>query len=79
MARKKTEETPENILSSAAARLGDKSIEAMSRTTGIKRSTMQRRMKNFATFTAGELSTLMYYYPHLSNEEMGKMIREVYG
>jgi hypothetical protein len=50
----------------------------MSQITGIKNSTMQRRMKDISTATAGELSTLMHYFPDLKDEEIGRMIREVY-
>lgn len=67
-----------NIIRAAAAEIGAFSMADMSELTGIKRSTMQRRMKDISTFTVGELSTLMHELPSLTDEKIGKMIREVY-
>ena len=75
---RKVEESPENIIRAAAAKVGAHSVLAMSQVTGIKNSTMQRRLKDISTATAGELSTLMHYFPDLKDEEIGRMIREVY-
>jgi hypothetical protein len=71
-------DSPSNIIRAAAAKAGAHSVSAMSQITGIKNSTMQRRMKDISTATAGELSTLMHYFPDLKDEEIGRMIREVY-
>ena len=75
---KKLDDSPTNVIRAAAAKVGAHSVSAMSQITGIKNSTMQRRMKDISTATAGELSTLMHYFPDLKDEEIGRMIREVY-
>jgi hypothetical protein len=75
---RKLEDSPSNIIWAAAAKVGVRSALAMSQVTGIKKSTMQRRLKDISTATAGELSTLMHYFPDLKDEEIGRMIREVY-
>lgn len=75
---KKIADSPSNIIRAAAAKVGAHSVKAIAEMTGIKRSTMQRRMENISTFTVGELSALMAYYPDLTDEVIGKMIREVY-
>ena len=74
---KNQEKTPDRIIMAAAALTGVNSVNSIATLTGIKQSTLDRRMKNFATFRAGELAALMHEFP-LSDEEIGRMIREVY-
>ena len=75
---KRVIDSPANIIRAAAAKVGAHSVRAISEITGIKNSTMQRRLQDISTATAGELSTLMHYFPDLKDEEVGRMIREVY-
>jgi hypothetical protein len=67
-----------NLIRAAAAEIGAFSMSDISELTGIKRSTVQRRMKDITTFTVGELATLMHELPSLTDEKIGKMIREAY-
>ena len=57
----KKADSPSNIIRAAAAKVGAHSVKAIAEMTGIKRTTMQRRMENISTFTVGELSALMAY------------------
>jgi hypothetical protein len=75
---KRVIDSPSNIIRAAAAKVGAHSVRAISEITGIKNSTMQRRLQDISTATAGELATLMHYFPDLKDEEIGRMIREVY-
>jgi hypothetical protein len=74
---KKIADSPDFAVRSAAAAVGLNSVESIAEATGIPRSTLARKLKLFSTFTAGELSALMNEFPSLTDEKMGKLIREV--
>jgi hypothetical protein len=73
----KKADSPSNIIRAAAAAVGLNSVESIAEATGIPRSTLARKLKLFSTLTAGELSALMNEFPSLTDEKMGKLIREV--
>lgn len=77
MIKNLNEDAPDFAVRSAAAAVGLNSVESIAEATGIPRSTLARKLKLFSTFTVGELSALMNKFPSLTDEKMGKLIREV--
>ena len=61
---------------SAGAAAGLYSVCAISRATGIPESTLRKKCKNFQMFSVGELCALMRELPKLTDEVIGRAIRE---
>ena len=65
-----------DIIRSAAAAVGLYSVCSISRATGIPESTLRKKLKNFQLFSVGELSALMRELPTLTDEVVGRAVRE---
>lgn len=55
---------------------GYRSLRQISQAAGIPYTTLYKRMKHFECSTAGELNALMKVLPSITNEMMGKAVRE---
>jgi predicted ArsR family transcriptional regulator len=74
---RKSEESPTNIIRTAAAAAQMYSVAAIADTIGVPQTTLRKHLKNFSMITAGELSAMMAVMPALTDEEMGKAIRRL--
>ncbi len=72
----KKSEDPANTIRAAGAAVGAYSLSDISNRTGIPKSTLCRKIKQIKTLTVGELAVLMKEFPSLSDEVVGKIIRE---
>lgn len=74
----------QELLDSEAAKMviragidqGYRSLRQISQAAGIPYSTLYKRMLHFECCTAGELNALMKVLPSITNEMMGKAVRE---
>lgn len=53
------------------------SVAALARATDIPETTLRKKLKRFKTLSAGELSVVMKECPTITDEMMGKAIREI--
>lgn len=76
--RKNKDEPSQSVMIRAAAAIQKMySVAAIARATGIPETTLRKKLKHFKTLSAGELSVLMRECPTITDEMMGKAIREI--
>lgn len=73
---KKKPEDPNKTIRTAGAAAGYYSVAAIARATGIPESTLRKKLGKFQLFTVGELGALMRELPTLTDEVVGRAIRE---
>lgn len=76
MARKKKSNDSALMIRSAAASVGSFTVKDIAERSGIDRTTLTRRLEHFNTFTVGELAALMKLCPTITDEDMGRAIRD---
>lgn len=68
---------PGEMIRAEGAKAKMYSVAALARATGIPQTTLRKKLKRFGTMSAGELSALMRECPTITDEMMGKAIREI--
>jgi hypothetical protein len=76
MRKNKDEPSQATMIRTAAAHRSMYSVAALANETGIPETTLRRKLKHFETLTVGELSALMRALPSITDEMMGKAVRE---